>query len=180
MQLTWYGGSHRDGMLQLVRAVAATGGAVGWLKVPTEPEVDEWLASVSAARMAVAVDGDRVLACGIWQRQEARVLENTGRIGKVMTHPLPRRTGAARGVMELLIADARREGIELLTLGCRGNNHGPQALYARLGFQVTGRLPDALAVGDERFDQVLMHLDLCSGPAGLMRHGSRREGAGAT
>ena len=37
-----------------------------------------------------------------------------------------------------------------------------------------------LAVGDERFDQVLMHLDLRTGPAGLRRHGGRGEGAGST
>ena len=53
-------------------------------------------------------------------------------------------------------------------------------MYAALGFQVTGRLPDALAIGDERFDQVLMHLDLRTGPQGLVRHGSRREGLGST
>lgn len=180
MHTGWYDASLRDGMVALVQAVAATGGAVGWLEVPSEAEVDEWLASVAGSRMAVASDGERVLACGIWRRHEARVLQHTGRISKVMTDPEARRRGAGRAVMELLIADAQGEGIELLTLECRGNNHGAQRMYAGLGFRVTGRLPDALAIGADRFDQVLMHRDLRIGPAGLSRYGSRREGLGAT
>ncbi|MCU1587817.1 MAG: GCN5-related N-acetyltransferase [Frankiales bacterium] len=180
MQTSWYDGSHRDGLVDLVQAVAALRGAVGWLSVPDPDEVDQWLSSCEGARVALATDADRVLACGVWRRHEAQVLERTGRIWKVMTHPDARRTGAGRAVMELLIADAQADGIELLTLECRGNNHGAQRMYAGLGFRVTGRLPDALSIGDERFDQVLMHLDLRHGMQGLVRHGSRREGLGST
>jgi ribosomal protein S18 acetylase RimI-like enzyme len=180
VQISWYDASLRDGMVELVRAVAELGGAVGWLEVPSEDEVHKWLASVPPARMAVATDGSTVLASGIWCANGPGVLERMGRISKVMTHPLARRTGAARAVMQQLIADARAEGIEVLTLDCRGNNHGAQRMYASLGFRVTGRHPDALAIGDERWDQVLMHLDLRQGPDGLVRHGSRREGAGLT
>lgn len=177
---TWYDGSQRDGMVRLVQDVVAQGGAIGWFEVPSANDVDDWLLSVSAARMAVVTEGDQVLACGFWRRHEAAVLRHTGRISKVMSHPLARRRGAGRAVMELLVTDARAERIELLTLECRGNNHGAQRMYADLGFRVTGRLPDALAIGDERFDQVLMHLDLRAGRHGLTRHGSRNEGLGAT
>ncbi|MCW2543400.1 MAG: GCN5-related N-acetyltransferase [Frankiales bacterium] len=183
MQTSWYDGSWRDGVVELVQSVAALGGAVGWLTVPPPEDVDSWLASIASigdARMAIATEGDRVLASGIWRRHEAEVLKRTGRVWKVMTPPDARRRGAGRAVMELLIADARAEGIELLTLECRGNNHGAQRMYADLGFRVTGRLPDALAIGEERFDQVLMHLDLRGGRGGLVRHGSRREGLGTT
>jgi ribosomal protein S18 acetylase RimI-like enzyme len=70
--------------------------------------------------------------------------------------------------------------VEVLTLDCRGNNHGALALYASLGFVTTGRRPDVIAVGQHRFDQVLLHLDLRAGPGDDIRHGSRREGPGAT
>ena len=83
-------------------------------------------------------------------------------------------------VMTALLDRARGLGLELLTLECRGNNHGAQRLYSSVGFVVTGRRPDAIAVGDERFDQVLMHCDLRSGTAGLHRFGSRREGLGSS
>lgn len=182
MQVRWYDGSHRDGIVELVQAVAATGGAVGWTEVPPPDEVDHWLTRLlgSGARLAVALDDGRVLACGAVRREEPPVLRGLAKVTKVMTHPLGRGRGAARAVMAALVAHARAEGVELLTLDCRGNNHGAQALYAGLGFVVTGRRPDAIALGDERFDQVLMHLDLRSGTGGLLRHGSRHEGLGAT
>lgn len=182
MDVSWYDQEHRDGLVALVQAVAATGGAVGWLAVPPPAEVDAWLGRLlaSGAQLAVATDGDQVLGCGAVRREQPEVLRGLGKISKVMTHPAARGRGAGRAVMEVLIGQARAQGIELLTLDCRGNNHGAQRLYATLGFVVTGRRPDAIAVGDDRFDQVLMHLDLRVGPAGLVRHGSRGEGPGAT
>ena len=63
-------------------------------------------------------------------------------------------------------------------MDCRGNNHGALRLYAELGFVVSGRRPDFIAVGDERFDQVLMHLDLRTDDEALVRHGGRRAGPG--
>jgi ribosomal protein S18 acetylase RimI-like enzyme len=182
MHVTWYDEHLRDGMVELVRAVSATGGAVGWLTVPPPEDVDVWLASVlqGGSRLAVAVARDQVLACGYWRRQDAVVLAGMAEISKVMTHPNARGRGAAAAVMEVLLDDAAKSGVELLTLDCRGNNHAAQRLYSRLGFQVTGRRPDAIGIGEERFDQVLMHLDLRSGTSGLVRHGSRNEGLGAT
>ena len=179
---TWYAERHLAGLTELVQAVAAGGGAVGWLTVPSPEEVAGWIDSVRAegGRLAVVSEGSTVLACGYWSRRAPVVLEKIAEIRKVMTHPERRRTGAGRAVMELLIADAAQAGVELVTLDCRGNNHGAQRLYAGLGFEVTGRRPDAIAIGRERFDQVLMHLDLRSGTAGLVRHGSRNEGLGAT
>ncbi|MCW2600820.1 MAG: GCN5-related N-acetyltransferase [Frankiales bacterium] len=182
MHVSWFGEQHRAGLVPLVQDVAGTRGAVGWLSVPAPEEVDAWLTGLlaSGARLAVAVEGDRVLACGAWRRHDAVVLNAVAQIKKVMTHPDARGRGAGRAVVQALVDDARADGVEVLTLDCRGNNHGAQRLYAALGFVVTGRRPDVLAVGDERFDQVLMHLDLRTGPAGLCRHGSRNEGPGAT
>jgi ribosomal protein S18 acetylase RimI-like enzyme len=179
VQVSWFAGQD---LVPLVQAVAATGGAVGWLTVPPAHEVQAWASSVSAsgACFAVAHDGPEVLGCGYWRRLDGSVLSGMAMVSKVMTHPSARGRGVARGVMELLLAQAREERVELLVLECRGNNHSAQRLYAALGFVVTGRRPDAIAVGDERFDQVLMHLDLRNGPAGLRRHGSRHEGPGAT
>lgn len=182
MQVTWYGDQHRQGIVELVQSVAATGGAVGWLVVPTADEVDEWLASLAqdGVRLAVVTDAGRVWGSGYWRRLDGVVLRQMAEIRKVMTHPDGRGRGVAREVIKALVADATSAGVELLTLECRGNNHGAQRLYVGMGFQVTGRRPDAIAVGDERFDQVLMHLDLRSGRSGLTRHGSRREGPGVT
>jgi ribosomal protein S18 acetylase RimI-like enzyme len=182
MHLAWYDETHASGLVEVVQAVAALGGAVGWLHVPEPPEVMTWLDGLTdgGVRLAVATDGDRVLGCAGLRRQRPVVLSRMAEITKVMTHPTAVRQGVARALMDLLMAQATADGVELLTLECRGNNHGALRLYAQCGFQVTGRRPDAIAVGDERFDQVLLHADLRSGTSGLIRHGGRREGPGAT
>ncbi|MCU1674503.1 MAG: GCN5-related N-acetyltransferase [Frankiales bacterium] len=167
-----------DQLHALVAAVAATGGAVGWLTVPSVEEVADWYATTG--RFVSAYDGGRLVGCGSWARQTYSVLQQNAEIRKVMTHPDVRGRGTARLVTQALIADARADGVEVLTLDCRGNNHGALRMYDRLGFVVSGRRPDFIAVGDQRYDQVLLHLDLRDGPAGLVRHGGRREGSGVT
>lgn len=189
MHLTWYDGSdaQQDALVPLVQAVAATGGAVGWLTVPSPDEVRAWARDLHAAgaHLALLEEDGRVLACGAWHRLTPPVLQTMAEVRKVMTHPDARGRGAARTVVRALVDAAQRAGVEVLTLECRGNNHAAQRLYASLGFEVTGRRPDVIAVGQERFDQVLMHCDLrrgtpAAGGGGLVRHGSRHEGPGVT
>lgn len=174
-----------DAVYRVVAAVAATHGAVGWLEVPERPEVDAWLQEVSqSSRVALAYDGPgdgaALLGLGTWRRLDYPVLRHNAEIRKVMTHPDARGRGVARAVTAALVEDARTSGVEVVTIDCRGNNHGALALYASLGFVPTGRRPDYIAVGDQRFDQVLLHLDLRTGPSGVVRHGGRRESLGST
>ncbi len=178
MDVRPYQDGDRDGLVALVQPVAALGGAVGFLEVPTADEVEQWRLGLHA-ELLLAVEDGQVLACGALKRPANPVMRRMAEVTKVMTHPEARGRGAARAVVRALIELARADGRELLTLECRGNNHAAQALYASVGFVVTGRRPDAIAVGDDRFDQVLMHCDLRSGTAGLRRFGSRREGLGS-
>jgi ribosomal protein S18 acetylase RimI-like enzyme len=184
VQVTWYDDSaaQRAALVPLVQAVVATDGAVGWLEVPDADEVLRWVTGLlaSGARLAVVEEGGQLLACGAWKPYDAPVLRTMAEVTKVMTHPDARGRGAGRAVVQVLLEEARAAGVELLTLECRGNNHGAQRLYASLGFEVTGRRPDVIALGEARFDQVLMHCDLRRGTAGLDRYGSRHEGLGAT
>ena len=173
----------RAGIRGLVQAVAATGGAVGWMEVPPLQEVDAWLDGLLAdgARLVTAYDASGALVgSGAWRRHGVAPMRQAAEVTKVMTHPQARRSGVGHAVVEALVGDARAAGIEMVTLECRGNNHGAMRVYAAVGFVVTGRRPDLIAVGDERFDQVLMHLDLRAGPGGLRRHGGRGEGPGST
>jgi len=174
------------GVHALVAAVAATGGAVGWLEVPPERESRDWLDGVlaSGGRLVLATRGNSVAGCGYWQHLTAPVMRQNAEIRKVMVAPDARGLGIARRVLVALVRDADRTGVEVLSLGSRGNNHAALGLYTSLGFVVTGRRPDSIAVGQDRFDEVLLHLDLRPGrdPTGppLVRHGSRREGPGRT
>ena len=171
-----------DGLHLLVADVAALGGAVGWLSVPDRAEVAAHFDGVLAkgARLAVVEEGDRILASAYWHRWQGAVLQHNAVLSKLMTASDARGRGLGREVTQAVIDDARAAGMEVLTLDCRGNNHGALRLYESLGFVVSGRRPDFIAVAHERFDQVLLHLDLRSGTEPLQRHGGRREGPGLT
>jgi len=82
-------------------------------------------------------------------------------------------------VVDALVDTARAAGIETVILDVRGNNPAAMALYERTGFVVYGRLPDFVAVGNERFDRVCYRRDLRpAGEATLARHGGRPVGPG--
>jgi ribosomal protein S18 acetylase RimI-like enzyme len=123
----------------------------------------------------VAYDGDRLVGCAGW-----RAHGNDAELKRMYTAPAARGRGLARLLVGALVADAAAAGIETLTLDVRGNNHAAMALYESFGFVVHGRRPDFVAVGDERWDQVMYGLDLRAAGAALRRHGARPIGPGSS
>lgn len=175
-----YAGVHR-----VIAAVAAVGGAVGWLHEPARAEVDDWLDTLVGqvrarrARLLVVRRNRRIEALGYWARLAGVVFERNAEMRKVMTHPDARGQGLARLVVRSLVDDAAADGIEVLVLDVRGNNHAALDLYESEGFTVYGRPPDLIAVGKERFDRVCFYREL-GRPPGVVRHGGRVEGPGAS
>ncbi|MEU5862598.1 GNAT family N-acetyltransferase [Nonomuraea sp. NPDC047529] len=170
---------------RVLHAVVELGGAVGYLAPPTRDETDPWVraALASAAngegRLALATVDGTVQAMGVWRRGQEAVFRHSGEIGKVMAHPEARGLGLGRLVVSGLADDARAAGIETLTLRVRGNNHGAIALYGSLGFREWGRLPNVVEVGEWRFDEVSMYLELGRRP-GVILHGSSPGGPGSS
>jgi len=121
-----------------------------------------------------------VAALGRWTRYAKDTVAVNAEVLQVMVHPDARGRGLARRLVAALVEDARAKRVETLTLDVRGNNHAAMALYESLGFEVYGRLPDFVAVGDERWDRVLYRLDLRTADWPLRRHGTRPVGAGAS
>jgi len=188
--LGWLPGSVDDPLLdavhRVVEAVVRLGGAVGWVDVPDRAGTAEWLAGIAAevaagrTRMALLrVDG-RVEALGRWTRYAKETVAVNADVLQVMVHPAARGRALARRLVTALVEDARAQRVETLTLDVRGNNHAAMALYESLGFEAYGRLPDFVAVGDERWDRVLYRLDLRTADWPLRRHGGRPVGAGAS
>jgi ribosomal protein S18 acetylase RimI-like enzyme len=175
-----------DAAHRVVEAVMTLGGAVGWVHVPDRTETAEWLTAIAAeaaagrTRMAVVSAGGRVEALGRWTWYAKPAVGVNGEILQVMVHPDGRGQGLARLLVGALVDDARAHRVETLTLDVRGNNHGAMALYESFGFEVCGRLPDFVAVGDERWDRVLYRLDLRTGHYPVRRHGMRPIGPGAS
>jgi ribosomal protein S18 acetylase RimI-like enzyme len=177
--------STRTAVRRLLHDVVEVGGAVGWAAPPDAAEADRWLGAV----MASVAQGDSALALlevdgvaqalATWRRHPGDVFVHLASLEKVMVHPDARGLGLGRVVTAAVVEDARRTGFELLTLGVRGNNHGAVALYASLGFRVYGVLPNVIAIGDDRWDQVQMVCEL-ERRADLTLHGSAPVGLGAS
>ncbi len=169
----------------VLHAVVAAGGAIGWQSPPDRADTDAWLDHVlarvrdgDAALVVARVDGV-VRATAVWQRDPAKVFENCAELGKVTAHPSARGLGLGRVVVAAVVDHARSAGLEVLHLGVRGNNFGAIGLYEELGFREWGRLPNSITVGDQRFDSVRMHLPLGHPPHVELR-GSAPGGNGSS
>jgi ribosomal protein S18 acetylase RimI-like enzyme len=170
---------------RVVSAVVDLGGAVGWLQTPSLPDIGQWLnewhAAAATGRAGLAlcrVDG-QVQAVGGWQAGRGGPVGHVVQLSKIMVHPDARGLGLGRTVLDALIERADEFGAELLTLGLRGNNHGAQALYEACGFKTWGVLPNGVAVGDDRFDDVRMCRQLRL-PTNTLIHGSTAGGLGGS
>ncbi|WP_329056262.1 GNAT family N-acetyltransferase [Amycolatopsis sp. NBC_01488] len=170
---------------RVLHDVAASGGAIGYLSPPTSAEVVAWLDEVldagraGTAALAVALVDRRVGAIGLWRRRLDAVFAHSADIEKVMAHPQARGLGLGSLIVTALIDSARKAGIETLALGVRGNNHGAIELYEQLGFREWGRQPNVIEVGNDRYDDVRMSLDLGRGQNVVLR-GSECGGPGSS
>jgi ribosomal protein S18 acetylase RimI-like enzyme len=120
-----------------------------------------------------------VLGTAQWTRSSYRTRRVLAELDRVCVVPTARGLGVGRMLVDLLAADAAEHGIEVLGLEVRGNNHGAIALYERGGFRRTGRIPNAVAVDEERYDVVLMHREL-GRPEGVRLIGSEPTGTGSS
>lgn len=170
---------------RLVSAVVEIGGAVGWLQTPTRAGIGQWLgewwvaATTGRAGLALCRVSGQIEAVGGWRAEPEGALGHVVELTKIMVHPDARGLGLGRVVVDALIDGADTFGAELLTLGVRGNNHGARALYEACGFETWGVLPNAAAVGDDRFDVVRMCRQLGL-PTNSVIHGSTAGGLGGS
>jgi len=170
---------------RVVGAVVDQGGAVGWLHTPTIRQTERWLSTWTSASaegragLVFAAVNDRIEALGGWRAAAEGPVGHVSELTKVMAHPTARGLGLGRLVVDALIDGASSFGTELLVLGVRGNNHGARALYERCGFTVWGVLPNGVAVGNDRFDDVRMYRQLCLPDAAVIR-GLTPGGAGGS
>jgi ribosomal protein S18 acetylase RimI-like enzyme len=140
---------------------------------------DAWLAELFSRGGALCCcwDDRGLTAMGCLTRRTG-VFREVADLQKLMVHPRARGAGHGRLVCTALVERARRDGVETVRLGVRGNNVAAIALYASLGFVERGRFPNAVAVGVERYDDVWMALAL-GYPPGVMLRGSGPGGPGS-
>ncbi|MER7538858.1 GNAT family N-acetyltransferase [Streptomyces sp. NPDC097704] len=141
------------------------GAALGWVDPPTPDEVtelvDHVLSAVRAgdAALRVACLDGRIVGLGYWVRYARPTHRPHADLEKIAVDAGVQGLGVGRALTAALVEDARRAGIEVLTLDARGDNANALHLYRSLGFTEYGRLPDFVAVGERRYDKVFCMLD---------------------
>ena len=180
-------GEDVDRLHSLVAEMVQEGAALGWVEVPSRGELGELIADLIAASddddacLVLAADDSEYLGWAYWTRREMETEQPHADIGRVGVVSRARGHGLGRRVLQALVDEARTAGIEVLTLDVRGNNHAAMALYEHFGFKEYGRIPDYVAIGDERWDNVFYALDLRNADDDtLVRHGRNTVGPGAS
>ncbi|MEU6852899.1 GNAT family N-acetyltransferase [Actinacidiphila alni] len=164
----------------LLAELVRDGAALGWVEPPDRAEIAVLLDEVRAAARAgdaalrVARLGEELVGLGYWRRYARPTHRPHADLEKLAVAGAAHGHGIGRALTAALIADARRAGVEVLTLDARADNTHALRLYTSLGFREYGRLPGFVAVGERRYDKVFQMLDLR--PAVRGRHADGPDG----
>lgn len=147
--------ARQDALAGLLLDCVAAGASIGWVRTPPMAAAQAFWQKVAAGvargeRLLWTVqDGARVLASAQLLLDQPENGVHRAEVCKVMTHPDARRQGLGEALMTALEAEARSRGKRLLVLDT--NTGSPaQRLYARLGWQLCGVMPDYAEQADGR------------------------------
>jgi ribosomal protein S18 acetylase RimI-like enzyme len=104
--------------------------------------------------------GRRLVGAIGCEREERLKVRHIGHVIGMMVRPELRRQGLGTLLLEACIAEARRAGLEMLTLTVTAGNASAIRLYERHGFVAYGTLRRALKIGDRYHDKLHMALAL--------------------
>lgn len=150
----------------IIGACVDAGAGLGWITPPPYEEIEAIVSSCAQGRamgtasMVVAILDSAQVGVGWWKRYERESHRRNAELEKLAVNPGQHGLGIGRQIAEVLIEDARRSEIDLLTLDVRSDTVHAQQLYASLGFEVYGVLRDAAVFPYGRFDKVMMVKDL--------------------
>lgn len=105
------------------------------------------------------LDGVLVGMVGLDREQRIKNHHKATLVGMYVA-PEAGRRGIGQGLVDVLLAQARADGIELLLLTVTHGNATARELYARCGFATFGVEPDAIRVAGESFAKEHMYLKL--------------------
>jgi GNAT superfamily N-acetyltransferase len=145
-------------LARILHACVHGGASVGFILPFSEADAAQWwrdavlpCVAAGARTLLAARDGGRII--GTAQLVPAGMPNQRHRadVSKVLVHPDARRRGVARALMRRLEALALQQGRSLLVLDTVVNSPA-QPLYAGLGYQLAGVIPD--------YARVALHPDL--------------------
>lgn len=107
-----------------------------------------------------AFDGERLLGKLSIDALPYPCLETTFWVRGVYVHPDARGAGASKQLMRAAIDDARAKGGACLALWVHAANPHAHALYERIGFRESGRIPQGILINGELVDDLIMSMPL--------------------
>ncbi|MGQ0533428.1 MAG: GNAT family N-acetyltransferase [Caulobacteraceae bacterium] len=107
-----------------------------------------------------AFEGDRLVGKLTIDALPYPSLAHTFWIHAVYVHPDARGSGASSKLMRAAIEHVQTKGALRIALWVNGVNRHARALYERVGFRQSGRIPGGIKVGGDYVDDVLMTLEL--------------------
>jgi len=110
----------------------------------------------------LAVKGEEIIGFGKIFEEGGLYTPHTGVLSDLFVCEEYRGQGIGEALVRKLLDSARlKNKIEIVRLEVNGDNEAALGLYRKVGFEVCGRLPDYLKVGEGRYcDRVTMYLDL--------------------
>jgi ribosomal protein S18 acetylase RimI-like enzyme len=110
--------------------------------------------------LAAFVDGEITRMVGFYRSPDEKT-RHKGHVWGVYVKPQQRGKGIGRALMVEILRRARlQSGLEQVTLAVADGQAAARTLYLQLGFQIYGREPQALKVGQVYADEDLMTLML--------------------
>jgi GNAT superfamily N-acetyltransferase len=103
-------------------------------------------------------DGERLVGKLVADALPYPSLAPTFWLRAVYVHPDARGTGASGRLIRAAIEDARGKGASSMALWVHGANPHARALYERIGFRESGRIPRGVSINGELVDDVLMSM----------------------
>lgn len=161
-------------LVDMLQACVAGGASIGWPRAPSaDTAADFWRGCIAAAAqgercfwLALQDPDDPASVVGSTQLALAGMPNGRHRadVMKVMVHPRARRQGLAAALMAHAEQQALARGRWLLVLDTLMGSDA-ERLYARLGWQLCGRIPDYAELGDGRTEATtVMYKRLQSAP----------------
>jgi L-amino acid N-acyltransferase YncA len=153
-----------DDLLDFINSLVEEGADIVRTEKVTRDEEAEWLgrflARIEKREMincAAEVEGKVIANSEIGKREG--LMSHVGDFGIAIKQGY-RRIGIGTQVMQILVEESRKAGLKILVLDVFDTNKTAKALYSKMGFKETGKIPKAINKKGTYIDLVRMTLEL--------------------
>lgn len=114
---------------------------------------ESWLTDLNAYG---AFEADELMAVAAYARGKGANVRHTATLFAVYARPVARGKGMMAQMIETICEDAKKNGVEQITLCVTVDNQAAQKTYRKLGFERFGTAPKAILYDGHYYDEDLM------------------------